>query len=75
MGGLPPALRLVGIGWYVALCIVLGTGGGVWLDRRFDLSPVLTLVGLFLGLGLAFYGGYLMLLDVILALGQRRRPR
>ncbi len=75
MGGLPPALRLVGIGWYVALCIVLGTGGGVWLDRRFDLSPVLTLVGLFLGLGLAFYGGYLMLLDVILAVGQRRRPR
>jgi len=75
MGGLPPALRLVGIGWYVALCIALGAGGGVWLDRRFDLDPLLTLVGLFLGLGLAFYGGYLMLLDVILAVGQRRRPR
>ena len=71
MGGLPPALRLVGIGWYVALCIALGAGGGVWLDRRFDLSPVLTLVGLFLGLGLAFYGGYLMLLDVILAIRER----
>jgi hypothetical protein len=75
MGSLPPALRLVGIGWYVALCIALGAGGGVWLDRRFDLSPVLTLVGLFLGLGLAFYGGYLMLLDVIVAVGQRRKPR
>jgi hypothetical protein len=75
MGGLPAALRLVGIGWYVALCIVLGTGGGVWLDRRFDLDPLLTLVGLFLGLGLAFYGGYLMLLDVIVAIGQRRKPR
>ena len=71
MGGLPPALRLVGIGWYVALCIALGAGGGVWLDRRFDLSPVLTLVGLFLGLGLAFYGGYLMLLDVVLTVRQR----
>jgi len=71
MGGLPAALRLVGIGWYVALCIVLGTVGGVWLDRRFDLSPVLTLVGLFLGLGLAFYGGYLMLLDVVLTIRQR----
>jgi len=55
----------------VALCIVLGTGGGVWLDRRFDLDPLFTLVGLFLGLGLAFYGGYLMLLDVILAIRQR----
>ena len=75
MGGLPPALRLVGIGWYVALCIVLGAGGGVWLDRRFDLSPVLTLLGLFLGLGLAFYGGYLMLLDVILAIRQRGGAR
>ena len=71
MGGLPAALRLVGIGWYVALCIALGVGGGVWLDRRFDLSPVLTVVGLFLGLGLAFYGGYLMLLDVILAIRER----
>jgi hypothetical protein len=71
MGGLPPALRLVGIGWYVALCIALGAGGGVWLDRRFDLDPVLTLVGLFLGLGLAFYGGYLMLLDVVLTIRQR----
>ena len=71
MGSLPAAFRLVGIGWYVALCIALGTGGGVWLDRRFDLTPVLTLVGLFLGLGLAFYGGYLMLLDVILAIRER----
>jgi hypothetical protein len=75
MGGLPAALRLVGIGWYVALCIALGTGGGVWLDRRFDLTPVLTLVGLLLGLGLALFGGYLMLLDVIVAVGQRRRPK
>jgi F0F1-type ATP synthase assembly protein I len=75
MGGLPPALRLVGIGWYVALCIVLGTGGGVWLDHRFDLDPLFTLVGLFLGLGLAFFGGYVMLMDVILAVGQRRKPR
>ena len=71
MGSLPAAFRLVGIGWYVALCIALGVGSGVWLDRRFDLTPVLTLVGLFLGLGLAFYGGYLMLLDVILAIRQR----
>jgi hypothetical protein len=75
MGGLPPAFRLIGIGWYVALCIALGVGGGVWLDRRFDLSPVLTMVGLFLGLGLAFYGGYRMLMDVIIAVGQRRKSK
>ena len=75
MGSLPAAFRLVGIGWYVALCIALGTGGGVWLDRRFDLTPVLTLVGLLLGLGLALFGGYVMLMDVVLAVGQRRKPR
>jgi hypothetical protein len=75
MGGLPPAFRLVGIGWYVALCIALGVGGGVWLDRRFDLSPILTMVGLFLGLGLAFFGGYTMLAEVISAIGQKGKRR
>jgi Putative F0F1-ATPase subunit Ca2+/Mg2+ transporter len=73
MGGLPPAARLVGIGWYVAICIAFGVGGGVWLDNKFDLSPVLTLGGLFLGLGLAFWGGYRMLMDVISAVGPKKR--
>ncbi|MGD0765578.1 MAG: AtpZ/AtpI family protein [Dehalococcoidia bacterium] len=73
MGGLPAALRLVGIGWYVAICIALGVGGGVWLDSRFDTSPVIALAGLFLGLSLAFWGGYRMLMDVISAIGPKKR--
>ncbi len=73
MGGLPPALRLVGIGWYIGLCIALGVGGGVWLDRTLDTSPLFSLLGLFLGLALAFYGGYRMLMDVLLAGGVRRK--
>lgn len=73
MGGLPPALRLVGIGWYVALCIALGVGGGAWLDRQFDLSPLLTMLGLFLGLLVAFWGGYRMLMDVIVATGPKKK--
>ncbi len=73
MGGLPPALRLVGIGWYVALCITAGVVGGVWLDGKFDSSPFLTLAGLFAGLVIAFFGGYRMLMDVIAAVGPKKR--
>lgn len=73
MGGLPAAARLVGIGWYVAICIAGGIGVGVWLDRRFDTTPVLTLVGLFLGLAMAFYGGYIMLADVITAISEKAK--
>ena len=65
MGRLSPALRLVGIGWYFALCIALGIGGGVWLDNRFDLSPLFTFLGLALGLLAAFYGGYRMLIEAL----------
>ena len=55
------ALRFIGVGWYVAFCIVLGAGGGRWLDGKFDTTPVLTLVGVGLGTFLAFYGLYRML--------------
>jgi ATP synthase protein I len=55
------AFRLVGVGFYIALCIVGGVFGGIALDSRFGTSPVLTLVGLILGLVLAFYGVYQML--------------
>jgi hypothetical protein len=71
MGRFPSALRLLGIGWYVALCITLGIGGGVWLDRWLGIAPFLTLIGLFLGLGAAFYGGYRMLMEVLTVGGGR----
>ena len=65
MGNLPPAIGLIGIGWYVATCIVLGTLAGLWLDGAADTKPVLTLLGLALGLLVAGYGGYRMLMDVL----------
>ena len=55
-------LRLAGIGWYIATCILLGVVGGVWLDDRFQVRPLFTLLGLVLGLVVAFYGMYKMLL-------------
>lgn len=71
MGRLPPAVRLLGIGWYFAFCIIVGIVGGVLLDRQLEKDHIFTLLGLFLGLVLAFFGGYVMLLEEL----GLRRPR
>ncbi len=52
------SLRYIGIGWYIATCIVVGILAGVWLDGKVGLAPLFTLVGLFLGLAAAFWGVY-----------------
>lgn len=59
-----PAFGLLGIGSYLATSIVGLTLVGVWLDGRFDTQPVLTLVGLVLGLVLGFYGAYQQLREL-----------
>ena len=63
-GGLGTVLRLVGIGWYVAICITGGVLGGFYLDSRLNTSPVVTLLGLALGITLAVVGLYRMLMAV-----------
>jgi len=60
MSGWAAALRLAGLGWYVAFCIVLGVGGGVWLDKKVGTSPLFILLGTVLGVVVAFYGIYKM---------------
>ncbi len=62
---LPPAMRLTGIGFYFALCIVGGIGGGLGLDELLGTRPVFVLVGLGLGLAAAFWGGYLLIMEVV----------
>ena len=59
------ALRLTGIGFYIAACILLGILGGLWLDNRFDKSPLFVVAGLLLGLALAGYGVYRMIRPLI----------
>jgi len=59
------AVRLTGLGFYIGGCILGGVFLGLWIDRRFDFTPLFTFLGLGLGLLVAFYGTYRMLLPVL----------
>ena len=65
MQRLTPAVQLLGLGSYVAVCIAGGTIGGYFFDGALGTGRILTLAGLALGLVAAFYGGYRMLMDTI----------
>jgi F0F1-type ATP synthase assembly protein I len=58
MNRLIPALRVTGIGFYIAACIVGGTLVGWWFG---DKRPFYTIIGLLAGLVLAVYGAYRMI--------------
>ena len=58
-------LKMVGIGWYVGLCIGVGALLGMWGDDEFGLTPVLTLIGVGIGLLFAITGMYRMLIAVL----------
>ena len=73
MGELPPSARLVGIGFYIGTCIVVGTLGGAQVDKLLDTGKLFTVVGLLLGLALALYGAYLQLMEVLDAIDKRRK--
>ena len=53
------------MGWYIGVCIVLGVLAGLWLDNKLHTKPVLVIVGLLLGIFVAFYGVYRMILPNI----------
>ncbi len=59
------ALRLTGVGFFIGGCIVGGIAGGFWLDNRLSTKPVFMIVGLLLGVVVAGYGVYQMLLPLI----------
>ena len=65
-------LKLVGIGWYVGICIGIGALLGMWGDDVFDIGPIITLTGVGLGLIFAISGMYRML-SAILKSGSENR--
>jgi ATP synthase protein I len=59
------ALRLIGVGWYVGLSILAGVLAGLWLDDKCGTKPLFVILGLILGIIVAFYGVYRMLWPLI----------
>ena len=68
------ALRLIGLGWYVSSCIVVGVVGGVALDKLVNLAPLFTLLGVLLGTVAAFYGLYKMVRPLLGANQYSEKP-
>ena len=64
-GTLPIVFQLVGVGWYVAVCIIGGILAGLWIDQKLDTVPAFTLGGVVLGTVVAFYGVYKMVLPLM----------
>jgi Na+/proline symporter len=58
MKKLVPAFQLLGIGFYIAACIVGGILLGWWLGGK---NALWVIAGLVIGLAVAFYGMYIMI--------------
>lgn len=59
------AAVVLGIGWYVAICIIIGVVAGSWLDDKVGTKPIFSVIGLALGSFTGTYGAYRMLLPFI----------
>jgi len=66
------ALQLIGVGFYVVICLIGGVVGGNWLDSKFNTRPIFLLAGIILSLVLVFWGIYQMLLPIISDKKERR---
>ncbi len=67
-------LRLTGLGWYVATCVVVGVVVGVALDKSLDFAPIFTVLGVLLGTVAAFYGLYKMVRPLLGANQYSEKP-
>jgi F0F1-type ATP synthase assembly protein I len=61
------ALRLTGLGWYIATCMILGVLGGIGLDNLLVTKPLFILLGTLLGSVTAFWGLYKMVQPILKA--------
>lgn len=63
------AYRLIGVGWFIGISILLGILGGSWLDGKLGTKPLFLILGVVLGVIVAFYGLYRMVAPLM---GDRR---
>ncbi len=68
-------LRLLGLGWYVVTAIGMGVVAGFFIDRWADTAPILTLVGLALGILAAFWGMFRMVSPLLKRTTDRKEDR
>ena len=54
------ALRLVGVGWFLAASVIIGIVAGLFLDKWLGTKIVFTLLGVIVGTTGAFFGLYQM---------------
>ncbi len=59
------ALRLTGLGWYIAFCVAGGVLLGWGMDNLLGTTPWLVLLGAVLGSVVAFWGTYRMVLPIL----------
>ena len=52
------ALRVIGMGWYMAFAILGGVFGGIWLGDKFGAKPAFLIIGILTGLVMAGHGVY-----------------
>ena len=74
------ALRLTGLGWYIAFCVAGGLLLGLWGDSLLRTKPLFTLLGPVLGSVVAFWGVYRMIVPILYGaraqeMGRKRRDR
>lgn len=48
--------KLLGIGWFFAICIIGSGVFGYFLDKTFNMLPVLTLIFLMFGIFIGIFG-------------------
>ncbi|MBR73725.1 MAG: hypothetical protein CL872_02125 [Dehalococcoidaceae bacterium] len=61
---LSPAFRLVGIGFYFVVSILVPLSFGIWIDGRINSEPFFTILMLIFGLIFGFVGVYRQLKEV-----------
>ena len=60
-----PAFRLVGIGFYFVLSIVIPLLLGIKIDEKLNSEPICTMIMLVFGLIIAFVGAYRQIQEVV----------
>ena len=63
------------IGSFVVTCMLLGLGAGWWVDARLGTTPVLTLVGLTVGVAAGVTGTWFRIRPLLIDGGAHSGPR